>query len=129
MPKRKKSQNFLEDIGSFEFDNVHLSRSGRLVEENKRVELDFLGFLRVQAEDQVEEVNERENKLTQNQATSSVNAYDDVDSLADFEDQESDEELENLSAHNRRKLRLLSIVILEDGTQHYASSLHELLYC
>ena len=84
--------------------------------------------------DQVEEVNEPENKLTQNQTTSSVNAYDDVDSLVDFEDQEeSDEELENLSAHNfarnRRKLRLLSIVILEDGTQHYASSLHELLYC
>ena len=108
MPKRKKSQNFLEDIGSFEFDDVHLSRSGRLVEENKRVELDFSGFLRVQAEDQVKEVNEPEKKLTQNQATSSVNAYDDVDSLADFEDQESDKELENLSVHNRRKLRLLS---------------------
>ena len=63
--------------------------------------------------DQVEEVNEPENKLTQNQTTSSVNAYDDVDSLVDFEDQEeSDEELENLSAHNfarnRRKLMLLS---------------------
>ena len=74
-------------------------------------------------------MNEPENKLTQNQATSSINVYDDVDSLADFEDQESDKELENLSVHNRRKLRLLSIVILEDGTQHYASSLHELLYC
>ena len=108
MPKRKESQNFLEDIGSFEFDDVHLSRSGRLVEENKRVELDFSGFLRVQAEGQVEELNEPENKLTQNQTTSSVNAYNDVDSLANFEDQESDEELENLSAHNRKKLRLLS---------------------
>ena len=72
-------------------------------------------------------MNEPENKLTQNQATSSINVYDDVDSLADFEDQESDKELENLSVHNRRKLRLLSIVILEDGTQHYASSLHEVL--
>ena len=53
-------------------------------------------------------MNEPENNLTQNQTTSSVNAYDDVDSVADFEEQESDEELENLSAHNRRKLRLLS---------------------
>ena len=92
------------------------------MEENKRVELDFSDFLRVQAEDQVEEVNERENKLTQNQATSSVNAYDDVDSLADFEDQESDKELENLSVHNRRKLRLLSSWRTERNTMLLAYS-------
>ena len=36
MPKRKKSQNFLEDIGSFEFDDVHLSRSWHVMQESER---------------------------------------------------------------------------------------------
>lgn len=45
MPKRKKTKDFLEDIGSFEFDDLSVSRTGRLVEENKRLELDFSGFL------------------------------------------------------------------------------------
>ena len=35
----------MEDIGSFEFDDLSVSRTGRLVDENKGLELDRSGFL------------------------------------------------------------------------------------
>lgn len=103
MSKRRKKQDFLEDIGTFEFDDVHVSPSGRLVEEHKRVELDFSGFLQNEQENNDEPSTD---DASQNFTTGIENTCDDVDSLLDFE--EDDDEQTNLSKHNKRKLRLMS---------------------
>jgi hypothetical protein len=100
MPKRKKTKDFLEDVGSFEFDELTVSRTGRLVEENKRVEVDFSGFHGCRSEDV--------------SAGRSSNAHGTLDLEEDhlcediFEDRSDEEEETSLSSHNKRKLRLLS---------------------
>ena len=93
--KRKKTKDFLEDIGSFEFDDLSVSRTGRLVEENKRLELDFSGFL---------DGCSSENVLGRSSDVHDLPS-DDEDHLC--EDTSSFEE-ETLSSHNKRKFRLLS---------------------
>ena len=51
MPKRRKTKYFLEDIGSFEFDELSISLTSRLVDESKCLGVDFSGFLRCSIED------------------------------------------------------------------------------
>ena len=60
MPKRKKVDDFLEDLGNFEFEELSVSRTGRLVEKTKRVELDFSGFLKDRNEDVLQQFTSQE---------------------------------------------------------------------
>ncbi|XP_028416121.1 uncharacterized protein LOC114539705 [Dendronephthya gigantea] len=103
MPKRKKTKDFLEDLGSFEFDELSVSRTGKIVEENKRLELDFTGFLRCCSSEDV------------SGKSSDAHVHETSDHEADhlcndtsIFGEKSDEEGESLSSHNKRKLRLLS---------------------
>ncbi len=99
MPKRKKTKDFLEDLGSFEFDELTVSRTGRLVEENKRMELDFSGFLGGRSENASGRSNDAHGSTLDLE-----NDHFDEEIL----EEGSDEERESLSSHNKRKLKLLS---------------------
>ena len=98
MSKRKKTKDFLEDIGSFEFDDLNVSHTGRLVEENKRLQLDFSRF--------------HDGCGSENVLGRSSDVHDQPRDGEDHlcEDTSSfEEELEEtLSSHNKRKFRLLS---------------------
>ena len=102
--KKKKTKNFLEDIGNVEFDELSVSRTGRLVEENKRLELDFSGFLGCTSEES-EDVPGRSSD-THGRGTRDFEGDHLCDNTSFFE--EESEEGESLSSHNKRKLRLLS---------------------
>ena len=103
MPKRKKVDDLLEDLGNFEFEELSVSRTGRLVEETKRVELDFSGFLK----DRNEDVSQQFTSQEQSSHYSAIEEAEDDRFFDDFEE-EPDEEARNFISHGKRKLKLLS---------------------
>ena len=99
--KERKPKTFWRISAAFEFDELSVSRTARLVEENKRLELDFSCFLGCSSKDASGRSSDAHGHGTRD-------LEDHLCEDTNIFEEESDEEGESLSSHNKRKFRLLS---------------------